>query len=78
MHQRWPSSPQLEALRGQWLDASDVTVQRKIAAEIHARAFIDVPYFPLGTWYPQTAFRSDLKGGVLDGQAISWNVRRQG
>ncbi|MGD0108869.1 MAG: ABC transporter substrate-binding protein [Rhodopila sp.] len=73
----WPSSPKIEALRDQWLDAPDVTVQRKIAAEIQARAFIDVPYFPLGTWYPQTAFRSDLKG-VLDGQAIFWNVRRQG
>jgi peptide/nickel transport system substrate-binding protein len=73
----WPSSPRIEALRGQWLDAPDVTVQRKIAAEIQAQAFIDVPYFPLGTWYPETAFRSDLTG-VLDGQALFWNVRRQG
>jgi peptide/nickel transport system substrate-binding protein len=73
----WPSSPRIEALRGQWLDAPDVTDQRKIAAEIQAQAFIDVPYFPLGTWYAETAFRSDLTG-VLDGQALFWNVRRQG
>jgi peptide/nickel transport system substrate-binding protein len=56
----WPSSPKIEALRDQWLDAPDVTAQRKIAAEIQAQAFIDVPYFPLGTFYPSTAFRSDL------------------
>ena len=73
----WPTSPKIEALRDRWLDTSDVTMQRALAAEIQEQAFIDVPYFPLGTWYPQTAFRSDLTG-VLDGQAIFWNVRRQG
>jgi peptide/nickel transport system substrate-binding protein len=73
----WPTSPEIEALRDEWLDAPDVASQRKIAAAIQARAFIDVPYFPLGTFYPSTAFRSDLTG-VLDGQAIFWNVRRNG
>jgi peptide/nickel transport system substrate-binding protein len=73
----WPNSPKIEALRDRWLDAPDVTAERTIAAEIQAQAFVDVPYFPLGTWYPETAFRSDLTG-VLDGQALFWNVRRQG
>ena len=72
----WPDSPGLEALRDQWLDAPDFAVQRNIAAAIQAQAFIDVPYFPLGTFYPSTVFRSDLTG-VLDGQAIFWNVRRR-
>jgi peptide/nickel transport system substrate-binding protein len=72
----WPSCPMLEALRDQWLDAPDVATQRKIAAEVQAQAFIDVPYFPLGTFYPSTVFRSDLVG-VLDGQAIFWNVQRR-
>jgi len=73
----WPSSEKIKALRDQWLDATDLTTQRKIAAEIQAQAFIDVPYYPLGTNYPSTAYRSDLTG-VLDGQALFWNVRRQG
>ena len=72
----WPSSPRLEELRDQWLDAPDTPTRRKIAAAIQTQAFIDVPYFPLGTFYPATAFRSNLTG-VLDGQAIFWNVRRQ-
>jgi peptide/nickel transport system substrate-binding protein len=72
----WPNSPQLEALHDAWLDAPDVASQRRIAREIQAQAFIDVPYCPLGTSYPETAYRSDLTG-VLDGQAIFWNVRRQ-
>jgi peptide/nickel transport system substrate-binding protein len=73
----WPSSEKIVALRDQWLDAPDVSTQRKIAAEIQAQAFIDVPYYPLGTFYSPTAYRSDLTG-VLDGQALFWNVRRQG
>ena len=73
----WPNSEKIKALRDQWLETADVTAQRQIAAEIQAQAFIDVPYYPLGTCYFSTAFRSDLTG-VLDGQAIFWNVRRQG
>jgi peptide/nickel transport system substrate-binding protein len=73
----WPDCPDIEALRDAWLDAPDTYTQRTIAAAIQARAFVDVPYFPLGTFYPSTAFRSDLTG-ILDGQAIFWNVRRTG
>jgi peptide/nickel transport system substrate-binding protein len=73
----WFDNPKIETLRDRWLDAPDVAVQRKIAAEIQAQAFIDLPYYPLGTFYPSTAYRSELTG-VLDGQAIFWNVRRQG
>ena len=73
----WPRSPGMEALRDRWLDAGDVATQRGIAAAMQAKAFIEVPYFPLGTFYASTAFRSDLTG-VLDGQAIFWNVRRNG
>jgi peptide/nickel transport system substrate-binding protein len=72
----WPTSPELEALREQWLDASDLASQRTIAAKMQAQAFVDVPYLPLGTFYPSTAFRSDLVG-ILDGEAIFWNVRRR-
>jgi peptide/nickel transport system substrate-binding protein len=71
----WPSSPELESLREQWLDAADHDTQRSIAAQLQAQAFMDVPYVPLGTFYPSTAYRSDLVG-VLDGEAIFWNVRR--
>jgi peptide/nickel transport system substrate-binding protein len=72
-----PSSPKLEALRDQWFDAPDIATQKRICAEIQAQAFIDLPYLPLGTHFPPTAYRSDLTG-VMDGQSLFWNVRRQG
>jgi peptide/nickel transport system substrate-binding protein len=71
----WPDCPDLEALRGQWLDAADIAAQRAVAGRLQGQAFLDAPYYPLGTFYPSTAYRSDLDG-VLDGQAIFWNVKR--
>jgi len=71
----WPDCPKLEALREEWLDAPTAADRRKIAAAMQAQAFVDVPYIPLGAFYPSTAYRSDLTG-VLDGQALFWNVRR--
>ena len=73
----WPSSPEIEALRDQWFDAPDLATQKRICAEIQARAFVDVPYYPLGVGYLSIAYRSDLTG-VLDWQPLFWNVRRQG
>jgi peptide/nickel transport system substrate-binding protein len=71
----WPTSAKLEALRDQWFDAPDLPSQKRICAEIQAQAFIDVPYLPLGTTFPLTAYRSDL-AGVMDGQRVFWNVHR--
>ena len=74
----WPISPKIEALRDQWLDATDLATQKKLAADIQAQAFIDVPYYPLGINYPSTAFRSDLKGVLTAYEApVFWNVRRE-
>lgn len=72
----WPKCPELETLRDQWLDAADFDARRAIVRRLQEQAFVDVPYYPLGTFYPSTAYRSDLTG-VLDGQAIFWNVQRQ-
>lgn len=44
----WPSAPVLEALRDKWLTASDDAARRRIAAQIQAQAFDDVPYLPHG------------------------------
>jgi peptide/nickel transport system substrate-binding protein len=74
----WPSSPKIEALRDQWLDATDLATQKKLAAEMQAQAFIDVPYYPLGINFNPTAFRSDLTGVLTaSGTPLFWNVRRQ-
>ena len=72
----WPTSPRIEALRDEWLDAPDLAARKRIAAEIQAQAFEDVPYLPLGLFYGPSAYRADLTG-ILRGFPIFWNVRRQ-
>jgi len=71
----WPTSPRLEELRNQWLDAADTAAQQRICREMQLQAFQDVPYFPLGIFYSATAFRHDLTG-VLEGYSLFYNVRR--
>jgi peptide/nickel transport system substrate-binding protein len=71
----WPSSPRLEELRAQWIDAPDLAAQKKIAEEMQLQALVDVPYIPLGQIFFTTAYR-DTIAGVLDGFVIFWNVRR--
>ena len=71
----WPTSPRLEELHDAWLDAADAASQKRIAAEIQAQAFVDVPYYPLGLTYIPSACRTDLTG-MLHGFPIFWNVQR--
>ncbi|MBU6499529.1 MAG: ABC transporter substrate-binding protein [Rhodospirillales bacterium] len=71
----WPTSPKLEALRQQWIDAPDLAAQKKIAEEMQLQALIDVPYVPLGQTLAATAFNKKLTG-VLDGFVTFWNVQK--
>ena len=71
----WPDSERLESLRDAWLKAPDIPTQQKIARDIQAQAFADLPYIPAGLMYTQIAYRSDLTG-ILKGLPAMWNVRR--
>jgi peptide/nickel transport system substrate-binding protein len=71
----WPSSPRLEELRDSWFDAPDLAGQKKIAAEMQAQAFVDVPYIPLGAYYNPSVYRRDVTD-ILHGFPIFWNMRR--
>ena len=71
----WPTAPKLESLRDAWFAAPDLASQQRIAADIQAQAFIDVPFLPLGEFLQPTVQRRDLKG-TLNGMPLFWNVRR--
>jgi peptide/nickel transport system substrate-binding protein len=71
----WASSPRIEELRDAWLDAPDLATQKKIAADMQAQAFIDVPYYPLGMFYSPSVYRRDITD-ILHGFPIFWNMRR--
>jgi peptide/nickel transport system substrate-binding protein len=71
----WPTLPRLEELRSTWLEAPDLAAQQKIAAEIQAQAFQDVPYLPVGQFFQPWAYRRGISG-VLKGIPMFWNVQR--
>jgi peptide/nickel transport system substrate-binding protein len=71
----WPSSPRIEELRQQWLDAPDMAARKSLARDLQSQALIDVPYVPVGQVLGATAYRTNLTG-VLDGFVLFWNVRK--
>jgi peptide/nickel transport system substrate-binding protein len=71
----WPTSPRIESLRDQWLRTAELATQKKIAAEIQAIAFEEVPYIPIGQMVQPTALRADLTG-LVQRATVFWNIRR--
>jgi peptide/nickel transport system substrate-binding protein len=72
----WPTSPRLEALRDQWLDAPELAEQKRVAAEMQRVAFEEVPFIPLGQLFNPTAYRNDIVDIVPAPFPIFWNVKR--
>jgi peptide/nickel transport system substrate-binding protein len=71
----WPTAPKLEAIRDQWLRATDPATQKALAADMQRQAFIDVPTVPLGLYYQPVAYRNDLTG-MMKGLVLFTSVRR--
>ena len=70
----WPSSPKLEALRGQWLVAPDLAAQQSIARDMQLQALQDVPYVPVGQVFYTTGYRglTDMQDGFVQ----FWSVKK--
>jgi peptide/nickel transport system substrate-binding protein len=71
----WCNSPRIEELRGQWLDAEELPLQKRIAEDIQRQWWIDVPHIPIGQWFQPTAWRDSLDG-IVDGFPVFWGVKR--
>lgn len=71
----WPTAPKLEALRNQWLHATDLPTQQALAADMQRQAFTDVPVVPLGLYYQPVAYRNNLSG-MMKGLVLFTGVRR--
>jgi peptide/nickel transport system substrate-binding protein len=71
----WPEDAQMEALRDGFARAGSADEQKKIAAQIQARAYDQTTYIPLGQYFAISVWRKELSG-VLDGPAtpVFWNM----
>jgi peptide/nickel transport system substrate-binding protein len=56
----WPESPDLEAMRNEWLQGVDGPAEQSLARRMQEAAFRDVPYIPTGIFFQATAHRRNL------------------
>ena len=73
----WPTAPKLEAIRDQWLHATDTPALKSLAADMQRQAFEDAPAMPLGLYYQPVAYRNDLTD-MMKGLILFTGVRRAG
>jgi peptide/nickel transport system substrate-binding protein len=71
----WPTIPRIEELRDAWFSAPTVEDQQKICAQIQLEVLKEVPYIPLGQYFTNQAYRSDLSD-VLIGMPLFYGVKR--
>jgi peptide/nickel transport system substrate-binding protein len=71
----WPTAPKLEAIRDEWLHATDPAKLKSLAADMQRQAFVDVPCMPLGLYYQPVAYRNDL-ADMTKGLILFTGVRR--
>ena len=71
----WPTMPDIEALRDQWLYTPDLATQTSLTADIQKQAFQQVPYLPLGQYFQSWTYKRNLTG-VINGMPLFWNVDR--
>ena len=72
----WPTSPRMEALREQWLDAPELEQRKAIARQMQRLAFEEVPYIPTGQHFNPTAYRASLQDMVPASFPIFWGLRK--
>lgn len=71
----WPTMPKMDALIQQWLSAPDLATQKKLAADMQAVYFQEVPYVALGMYQQPTAYQNYLKD-IHMGFPQMYGVRR--
>lgn len=72
----WPTSPRLEALREEWLDAPDLATRQAIARRMQRIALEEVPYVPTGQHFNPTAYRTSVQDIVPASFPIFWGARK--
>jgi peptide/nickel transport system substrate-binding protein len=55
----------------------DAAKRHAMIDDIQKRAFVSVPYGPLGQFFQPIAFRSNIKGVLDSGVPVYWNIEKQ-
>ncbi|WP_105431399.1 ABC transporter substrate-binding protein [Neorhizobium sp. T6_25] len=72
----WPTDPDLEALRFDWIQAGTDDMRASIARKIEMRTFTTVPFVPLGQFKTPSARRKTITGMLKAPIPIAWNLQK--
>ncbi len=73
----WACDLDLDKLVGTWTRESDAAKRHALIPDIQARAYVSVPYVPLGQYFQPIAYRNNVTG-VLDApMPIYWNIDKK-
>ncbi len=72
----WASDDKLVALRDQFMRATDEAAKKKLADQIHARAFEVGTHVPLGQYAQPMAARKNISGFFVTNSNLYWNLKK--
>jgi peptide/nickel transport system substrate-binding protein len=70
----WPDDPEIERLRGAWVETGDPAESRRIAEALNRRAMEFMHYLPLGYYWQPSAWRRNLTGVFRAPATVFWNI----
>jgi len=72
----WPCDEAIEKLRAAFTMAPDLAGRQTIARQIQERAVETVPYIPVGQFWLVRGYQASLKGLLVAGLPVYWNVSK--
>ena len=73
----WASDDKLVELRNQFMRATDEPTKKRLADQMHARAFEVGTHAPLGEYSQPMAARKNISGFFITNGNIYWNLKKQ-
>ncbi|MFZ2652706.1 MAG: ABC transporter substrate-binding protein [Burkholderiaceae bacterium] len=72
----WASDDKMIDLRAQFMRATDEPTKKKLADQLHARAFEVATHAPLGEYNQPMAARKNITGFFITNGNVYWNLRK--
>jgi peptide/nickel transport system substrate-binding protein len=71
----WPDVPEIERLRGEWVEkGGDPAESRRIAEELNRLAMHEMYYIPLGFYWQPSAWARNVTGVFRAPATVFWNI----
>ena len=73
----WPTDPEGEKLRVQFIEATDQKARMEILDKLHRRMWEVMPYIVTGQFDQQYAWRKEISGVLPTSKLVLWNIEKK-